>query len=429
MKSTNRTIPYTCIYNTDGLLLYSLIGGIIGDIAGSSREGYKRNTARARKLLTQKSRFTDDTALLIAVAEWVNNQESITLEAALTKWHNRYPRAGYGSRFKSFMETGVAHTSDGNGGAMRVAPVALYANSLEEALALAEKQCKVTHASESAAVGAKAIAAATFIAKEGRISGKNATEVKSEVKSYIERQFGYDLDRSLDEIQADIAARRRQRELEKQAGVEISLSARTSSAALSCPMAITAFLLGNSFEESIWYAIAMGGDSDTIACMAGSISAQLYGVPQQFVDDALLYLPLDIVEVLNAVESDYHFTPSRVAPPAVDRWNPKAEVVVYGQGCEDNEDGINEVVPSRFTRFVVKGYPIPTIGKSLDEIKASVDTFIDYAKQHPELRFHIRRIGYHKAGYTIEQIAPLFSKAKDITNILLPKEIVSALNW
>ena len=429
MKSEKRTIPYKSTYSTDGVLLYSLMGGIIGDIAGSSREGYKRNTAKARKLLTQKSRFTDDTALMIAVAEWVHNQEKATLESTLLKWYNRYPRAGYGSRFKSFIETGVAHTSDGNGGAMRVAPVALYANSLEETLRLAEQQCKVTHASESAVVGAKAIASATFISKEGRKSGKSAAEVKSEVKSYIEQQFGYNLDRSLEEIQADIAERSRQRELEKRTGVEISLSVRTSSAALSCPMAITAFLLGESFEESIWYAIAMGGDSDTIACMAGSISAQLYGVPQQFVDEALLYLPLDIVEVLNAVESDYHFTPSRVAPPAIDRWNPNAEVVVYGKGDNDDEEGGTEVVPSRFVRFVVKGYPIPTIGKSLDEIKASVATFIDYAKHHPELRFHIRRVGYHKAGYTVEQIAPLFSEAKSISNILLPKEIITILKW
>ena len=75
------------------------------------------------------------------------------------------------------------------------------------------------------------------------------------------------------------------------------------------------------------------------------------------------------------------------------------------------------------------GYPIPTIGKSLEEIKASVATFIEYAKQNPYMRFHVRKVGYDKAGYTIEQIAPMFNGAKDVTNILLPKEMVKVLNW
>ena len=77
----------------------------------------------------------------------------------------------------------------------------------------------------------------------------------------------------------------------------------------------------------------------------------------------------------------------------------------------------------------MQGYPIPTIGRSLEEIKASVTTFIEYAKQNPDLRFHIRKVGYDKAGYTLEQIAPLFNGAKNVTNILLPKDILAILNW
>ena len=77
----------------------------------------------------------------------------------------------------------------------------------------------------------------------------------------------------------------------------------------------------------------------------------------------------------------------------------------------------------------MQGYPIPTIGRSLEEIKASVATFIEYAKQNPDLRFHIRKVGYDKAGYTIEQIAPLFNNAKKVTNILLPKEMLTILDW
>lgn len=110
-------------------------------------------------------------------------------------------------------------------------------------------------------------------------------------------------------------------------------------------------------------------------------------------------------------------------------WRIKREVVVYGSGDSDDENGKVETVASRFNPRPQLGYPIQTIGRSLDEIKASVATFIEYAKQNPDLRFHIRKVGYDKAGYTVEQIATLFNNAKDVTNILLPKEMLAILNW
>ncbi len=82
---------------------------------------------------------------------------------------------------------------------------------------------------------------------------------------------------------------------------------------------------------------------------------------------------------------------------------------------------------SQYNKHPREGYGIPTIGKSIDEIREGINTFIAYAKQHPELRFHTRKVGYDKAGYTIEQIAPLFKEAKDVANILLPKEMVNIL--
>ena len=201
-----------------------------------------------------------------------------------------------------------------------------------------------------------------------------------------------------------------------------------SSASLSCPMAIMAFLLGDNYEESIRYALAMGGDADSIACMAGSISAQVYGIPQQLVDEALVYLPAEMVDVLNKFESS-NISPSRVTPPHITSWIPNREIVVYGSGEENNEQGIGEVTPSRFNKHPLKGYAIPTIGKSIEEIKECVTAFIEYAKQNSDLRFHIRKVGYDKAGYTIEQIAPLFNGAKNVTNILLPKDMLAILNW
>lgn len=429
IKPSKAIVPAKNTYNANDTVIYSILGGIIGDIVGSSREGYNHNTLSPRKLLTAKSYFTDDTVLTIAVADWLNDNRKDNLSTYLLKWSVKYPYVGYGGLYKEYMKTGAAQDSNGNGGAMRVAPCAVAVESLTEALQLAEEQCKVTHTTSIAIDGAKAIAAAVYIAKEEREKGTSIAKAKERIKLYIEDNFGYDLSKSLEDIQAQSVELAKQRDEFRRTGKENASYMNMSNASLSCPMAITAFLLGGNFEESIRYALAMMGDADTIACMAGCISAQLYGIPKQLVDDALVYLPMEMVEVLRAFEPNNNIVASRITPPEITKWTTKGEVVVYGSGDNDNEQGRVETVSSRFNPRPRIGYPIPTIGKSLEEIEDGIDTFINYANQHPEMRFHIRKVGYDKAGYTIEQIAPLFNEAKDVKNILLPKEIVTALNW
>ena len=427
-KHTKKASTGKSTYKTDGAMVYSVLGSVIGDIVGSSREGYGSNAPTAHKLLTAKSNFTDDTVLLIAVADWLNNREKATLKEVLLKWSNTYPNAGYGSLYKRFMETEKAQVSSGNGAAMRVAPCALAAKSLDEVLLLAEEQCKVSHLTDEAINGAKAVAAAIFIARDGRCKGKRAEEIKADVKAYIEETFGYDLGCSVEELRDKSLELEQQRSIYRNSGESSPTYIRMSNASHSCPMAITAFLLGDSFEEAIRYALAMLGDSDTIACMAGGISAQVYGIPQQLVEETLVYLPREMIDVINEFEGT-NYTPTRVAPPIITRWKPCGDIVVYGVGAGESENGGFEVTPSQYNRSPRKGYSIPTIGKSLDEIKEGVSAFIDYAKQNPELRFHVRKVGYDKAGYSIEQIAPLFDAAKDMNNILLPKKMLEILNW
>ena len=413
-------------YSTDGILVRSILGGIIGDIAGSTREGYGSNTPYPTKILTANSYFTDDSALTIAVADWLNNKGSATLKDCLQKWSHLYPFVGFGGLFKAFMEKGEAQESNGNGGAMRVAPIAVTASSLEEALSMAEEQCLVTHTTDIAITGAKAIAAAVYLAKEGIRNGKSDTVIKNEIKTYVEKNFGYDLNMSLEDIQERSENLARQREEFRRTGVATEGYMNMSNAELSCPMAIMAFLMGNNFEESLRYSMAMLGDSDSIACMAGSISAQVYGIPQQLVEDALVYLPIEMVDVLNEFE-DNCFVSKGITPPEIGKWRPNGEVIVYGAGTDENEKGYTETVYSRNNKYPKKGYGIPTIGNALDEIGNSITEFVSYAKSNPELRFHVRPLGYNKAGYTIEQIAPLFKEAAAVRNILLPKEIVEIL--
>lgn len=420
-------VPKKSSYSLENVLLGSVLGGIIGDIAGSTREGYGNNQPSPRVLLSADSYFTDDSTLIIAVADWLNNKDKTTLKECLIKWSNRYPNVGFGGLYKTFIETGEAQESNGNGGAMRVAPCALVAKTLDEAMQMAEAQCKITHTTDVAINGAKAIAAAIFIAKDFAGKGKSDIEIKAEVKSYIETHFCYNLNKTLSEIQAESMELYRQKTIFKACDIPSPTYMNMSNAALSCPMAITAFLLGNSFEETIRYSLAMLGDSDSIAAMAGCISAQVYGIPQELVNDTLTYLPLEIVEVLNRFEGN-NFVPSRTTPPNATKWTTDSEVVVYGSGENTNEKGGDEAKKSRYNPLPLIGYPIPTIGKSLEEISKNIASFIEYAKQHPELRFHIRKVGYDKAGYTIEQIAPLFKGAKDVVNILLPKEMVTIMN-
>lgn len=410
-------------YNIEGALVKSILGGIIGDIAGSTREGYGSNTPYPIKILTASSYFTDDSALTIAVADWLNNKDSVTLKESLLKWSHLYPFVGFGGFFKAFMENGEAQESNGNGAAMRVAPVAVVADTLEEALTMAEEQCLVTHTTDIAITGAKAIAAAVFLAKKGAQEGATDVAIKNEIKTYVESNFGYNLGMTLDEIQEQSNTFARQREEFRRTGVETVGYMNMSNAALSCPMAIMAFLMGNNYEESIRYSLAMLGDSDSIACMAGSISAQVYGIPQQLVDEALVYLPSEMVDVLNEFEGN-KFTSKGITPPEIGKWRPEGEVIVFGSGDNDNEVGYEETVRSRYNKYPRKGYAIPTIGKESDEISDSIRDFIDYAKNNPDLRFHVRPLGYNKAGYSVEQIAKLFAEAIPVRNILLPKEIV-----
>ena len=414
-------------YRTDGALVRSsILGGIIGDIAGSTREGYGSNTPYPISLLTASSYFTDDSTLAIAVADWLNNKDTTDLKSCLLKWSRLYPFVGFGGLFKAFMENGEPQESNGNGAAMRVAPVAVAANTLEEALSMAEEQCLVTHTTDVAIQGAKAIAAAIYLAKEGAQKSMDDQTVKTNIKTFIESNFGYDLSKTLEEIQTRSNDLARQRQEFRSTGIATEGYMNMSNAALSCPMAIMAFLMGNNYEESIRYSMAMLGDSDSIACMAGSISAQFYGIPQQLVDDALVYLPIEMVDVLNKFEGDI-FTSKGITPPEIGKWRPGGEVVVYGSGENDNEQGYKETVSSRFNKYPKTGYAIPTIGKKLEEISGDIQTFVEYAKKNPDLRFHVRSLGYDKAGYTVEQIAPLFKEAVSVRNILLPKEIVEFL--
>jgi type I restriction enzyme M protein len=169
-------------------------------------------------------------------------------------------RAGYGSRFLDWIFYGCTESyySYGNGSAMRVSPVAWYAKTPEEAILLAKASAEVTHDHPEGIKGAVATAAAIYLAKEGAY--------QEDIKAYIHKYY-YPIDFTLDEIRDTY---------------EFNETCQNT-----VPQAIMAFLESTSFEDAIKNAISIGGDSDTIAAIAGSLAETIYPIPQEMRSDAI----------------------------------------------------------------------------------------------------------------------------------------------
>ena len=246
-----------------------MIGAIIGDIIGSPYEFTSHNyKAKNFPLFSARSRFTDDTVMTVAVAEALMNTIGGTDEAIKTavvksmqKWGKRYPHAGYGMRFSQWLckKDPVPYYSFGNGSAMRVSSVAWLYDTLEDVRRVARLTAEVTHNHPEGIKGAEAVASAIFLAQKGH--------TKDEIRRYIEEEFSYDFSRTCDDI------RPKYRMDESCQG--------------SVPEAITAFFEGTDYEDVIRTAVSIGGDSDTIACIAGSIAEAFYGVPESLHNTAM----------------------------------------------------------------------------------------------------------------------------------------------
>jgi ADP-ribosylglycohydrolase len=243
-----------------------MFGAVAGDIIGSVYEFWNTKSTDF-ELFNKNSRFTDDSVMTLAVAKWLiedGSHSAFQLIKCMQELGQRHPNAGYGGRFIEwlFEEEPQPYNSWGNGAGMRVSPVALYAQTLEETLELAEITASVSHNHPEGVKGAQAIATSVFLCKQGKS--------KQEIKEYVEQTFGYNLHRTIAEI------RPRYR-------FDVSCQG-------SVPEAIIAFLEGNSFEEVIRLAISLGGDSDTIGAMAGAMAACRYPIPEEIAErcDSLL---------------------------------------------------------------------------------------------------------------------------------------------
>lgn len=226
-----------------------MLGAIIGDIVGSTREWHNIKTEDF-ELVPKGSRFTDDTVMTLAVAKWLMDDpthEADSLAQTMQELGRKYPHAGYGGMFRKWLasDNPQPYGSYGNGSAMRVSPVGLYANSLEEALELARITASVSHNHPEGIKGAQAIAACVYLQKNEHFGASER------IRHYVQDNFGYDLSIDLREIRDAYRF--------------------DSTCQGSVPIAIMAFLQEAGPLKALRLAISMGGDSDTIGAMTASI--------------------------------------------------------------------------------------------------------------------------------------------------------------
>ncbi len=449
-----------------------MLGAIIGDIIGST---YEFNNVKTTdfELFPPECEPTDDSLMTIAVAQWLMedpNYEPDKLIRCMQAIGRRYPipKGGFGGMFISWLHTDNPQPTGswGNGAGMRVSPVGLFAQDMETALNLAKTTAMISHNHPEGIKGAQAIAAAVFMAKSG--------SSKQEIKEFIEKNFQYDLNRTIDQIRPSYDFE--------------------ASCQKSVPEAIIAFMEGNDFEEVIRLAVSLGGDSDTIACMAGAIAGSYYPIPQHINNKCWNLLrnyapqnsdaeyaelnawiklqhrrrnpegkngyhlakpsasPFNLLEIEESFERKYspktlcinpkpeqpHEGPANTRP----RYTPDRilhlksnEIFVFGSNLAGiHGGGAARLALERFGAVWGQGvglqgqsYGIPTMQGGVETIKPYVDEFIEFAGIHPELIFYVTRIGCGIAGFSDEEIAPLFSEARKLLNVVLPESFCEIL--
>lgn len=258
-----------------------MYGAILGDIIGSPFEFDRGDKTKDFKLFSRRSHFTDDSVMTLAVCEALLKvgQDATVKEiedaviSSMQSWGRRYPHAGYGGYFRRWLTAchPEPYNSFGNGSAMRVSAVGWLYDSLENTRTVAKTTANVTHNHPEGIKGAEATASAIFMARNG--------SSKEEIKKYIENEFHYDLNRTLDEIRPSYHM--------------------DETCQKTVPEAIIAFLEAKDFEDAIRNAVSLGGDTDTLGAITGSIAEAYYGIPEWLMTECRKRINRDMRVVLD----------------------------------------------------------------------------------------------------------------------------------
>lgn len=254
-----------------------MLGAIAGDVIGSV---YEHDPIKHKDfaLFDPHCTFTDDTVLTVAIAEAILTDTPYV--DCIRRFGRRHPGAGYGASFIGWLHRDGAgpYNSWGNGSAMRVSPVGFAFDSEDEVLHQARLSAQITHDHPEGIKGAQATALAVYLARTGHD--------KASIRARIEARFGYDLDRTVDGIRP---------------GYSFDVSCQGS-----VPEALVAFLDAHDYEDAVRNAVSLGGDSDTLACIAGGIAEAFYGgVPQAIGAQVQALLTPDLLDVTRRFHDAY----------------------------------------------------------------------------------------------------------------------------
>lgn len=249
-----------------------MLGAIVGDFVGSTYE-FARGGLKTKffPLTPEGSQVTDDSVLTVAqmdqllkAKDWVETLKS---------WTREYPRAGYGGNFRrwAMSDQRGPYQSWGNGSAMRVSPVGWAFEDEESVLQAARDSAVATHSHEEGIRGAQATALAIFLARKGA--------TKATLKHRVAEFTGYDLERTLEAIRP---------------GYVFDVSCQGS-----VPESLISFLESEDYEDAIRNAVSLGGDADTMACIAGAVAEAFYGpVPPELAATVWAEVPEAMQEVV-----------------------------------------------------------------------------------------------------------------------------------
>ena len=266
-----------------------MYGAIIGDIIGSVFEFDRGGKTKDFPLFvdgfyTSGSHFTDDSVMTVAIMEALMKAgrdadvETIKKECirSMQKWGRKYPDAGYGGRFIHwvFDKDPKPYGSYGNGSAMRVSAAGWLYDTVERTREVARATAEVSHNHPEGIKGAECTAAVMFLACTGAS--------KDEIKEYIIKEFGYDISRSVDELRP--------------------LHEHVESCQDSLPKALASFFEGTSYEDTVRNAVSLGGDTDTLAAIAGAMADAMYGVPEDIEEEGRNRIPDDLLKVVEKFE-------------------------------------------------------------------------------------------------------------------------------
>ena len=383
-----------------------MYGAIIGDIVGSRFEFDRGGKKKDFRLFTKYNKFTDDTVMTVAVADALlysgKDADIETIKKnvinSMVHWAKKYPNAGYGGRFYQWLfhtKERKPYGSYGNGSAMRVSAVGWLYDSLERTSEVARATAEVTHNHPEGVKGATCTAEVIFLARTGLD--------KENIREYVEETYDYDINTTVDQLRI------------KHEHIE--------SCQDSMPKALVSFFEGESFEDVIRNAVSLGGDTDTLAAIAGAMAEAYYGITLGILADASAYIPADINKIIEiftkAKDSQDNFSNyenNKYIKLAVDEY--------YKNSSIDNLELIAQVLIKRMEDQGTVPAPMIDVNNSWNQVNFDDLKVGDNISLNNELRLKLDTVTNEKG----EVWVPLFTDEEEVykkptSNIIFETQI------